>query len=376
MRGSARIPKLLQAVVWGTVCSWAMSWGCGTAGLARVHAADGVAGPAGPAIVSLVLEPPLIQFSGLQRQQQLQVSAKTGSGALIDVTHDCKYQLSDSTVATLDGSLLTGAHRGRTELTVTYRGLSVHRRVRVDQMQSFPRIDFESDIAPLFSKLGCNSGGCHGKALGRKGFKLSVFGSEPEVDYRSLVDESRGRRLFPGAPGRSLLVRKAVGEIAHGGGRRTDRGSQDYALLTEWIRQGMTRRAPESGTLTAIRVSPSERILAPESVQQILVTAVYSDGTRRDVTPAASYSSNLQEVANVDRTGRIQVGAISGEAAITVNYMGRVSAVRVLIPSLRASQPGTPPALTNEIDRLVWAKLAKMRLRASDTCDDATYLRR
>lgn len=367
------LPNLSRSLAGGTLCCWAIGLVVLLEGPTCAVAAEEAVPDA---IVSLSLAPPSIEFSGLQRRQQLLVTAKTAAGAWVDVTHDCRYGVSDARIARLDGPVLIAAQRGHTQVTVNYGGLTVRGTVRVGQVRTFPRIDFETHVAPLFSKLGCNSGGCHGKALGRKGFKLSVFGSEPEVDYRSLVSESRGRRLFPGAPGQSLFIRKAVGEVAHGGGQRTHRGSLDCELLTEWIRQGMARRAPHSASLTAIRVQPPERILSPQSDQQILVTAVYADGSHRDVTHAASYSSNLAEIAVVDDGGRIRVSDVSGEAAITVNYMGHVSAVRVLIPRARGSDSSGPPALTSEIDRLVWVKLDKMRLRASPPCDDATYLRR
>lgn len=365
--------SLPRFLVGSTQCCRALSLVVVLACPAGVWAADGAVPEA---IVSLSLAPRSIEFSGLQRRQQLLVTAKTASGDVVDVTHDCRYGISDPLIAGLDGSVLVAAQRGSAQVTARYAGHTVRGTVRVGQVRTFPRIDFETHVAPLFSKLGCNSGGCHGKALGRKGFKLSVFGSEPDVDYRSLVSESRGRRLFPGAPGQSLLIRKAVGEVAHGGGQRTHRGSLDCELLTEWIRQGMTRRAPFSASLTAIRVEPSERILSPQSEQQILVTAEYADGSHRDVTHAAGYSSNLAEIAEVDESGRIRVGEVSGEAAITVNYMGYVSAVRVLIPRSRGADTISPPALNSEIDRLVWEKLDKMGLRASPVCDDATYLRR
>src|SRR5438874_8569785 len=85
-------------------------------------------------------------------------------------------------------------------------------------------VAFTTDIRPLLTKLGCNSGGCHGKASGQNGFKISLLGFEPEVDYNALVKEARGRRLFPAAPDFSLLLLKASGQIAHGGGKRMEIG--------------------------------------------------------------------------------------------------------------------------------------------------------
>src|SRR5919204_537249 len=86
-------------------------------------------------------------------------------------------------------------------------------------------INFGNQIVPIFTKLGCNGGGCHGKASGQNGFKLSLLGFEPEVDFDALVKEARGRRLFPAAPDQSLLLLKATGTVAHGGGKRMEMDS-------------------------------------------------------------------------------------------------------------------------------------------------------
>src|SRR5437763_4299108 len=83
---------------------------------------------------------------------------------------------------------------------------------------------FENDIEPILSKHNCNSSGCHGKAEGQNGFKLSVFGYDPAADHAALVKESRGRRIIAGAPEGSLLLLKASGRTAHGGGIRTPVG--------------------------------------------------------------------------------------------------------------------------------------------------------
>src|SRR5258706_3819277 len=92
-------------------------------------------------------------------------------------------------------------------------------------------LNFTNDIVPIFTKAGCNSGGCHGKASGQNGFKLSLLGFEPGEDYEHLVMEARGRRVFPAAPENSLLLLKGVAATPHGGGKRLDPKSEDYKLL-------------------------------------------------------------------------------------------------------------------------------------------------
>src|SRR5262245_58226690 len=99
-------------------------------------------------------------------------------------------------------------------------------------------VSFRHEIVPIFSKYGCNGGGCHGKAEGQNGFKLSLLGFEPQEDYAHLVTESRGRRLMSSAPEFSLLLRKASGELPHGGGARIERDSADYKTIVRWLEQG------------------------------------------------------------------------------------------------------------------------------------------
>src|SRR4029077_4197212 len=96
---------------------------------------------------------------------------------------------------------------------------------------------FENDIEPLLSRYGCNSSGCHGKASGQNGFKLSVFGFDSAADFDALVKEGRSRRLFAANPESSLLLKKAAGLVPHGGGQRLKAGSADYQVFESWIRQ-------------------------------------------------------------------------------------------------------------------------------------------
>src|SRR5262245_30311416 len=104
-------------------------------------------------------------------------------------------------------------------------------------LQSAP-LDFTNDIVPVLSKQGCNSGACHGKAIGQNGFKLSLFGFDPAFDYAALVHEGRGRRISAAAPDDSLMLLKAAGGMAHGGGVRFTTDSEPYKLIKQWIEQG------------------------------------------------------------------------------------------------------------------------------------------
>ena len=73
-----------------------------------------------------------------------------------------------------------------------------------------PSSDFDADVMPVFTKAGCNVGSCHGAAIGRGGFKLSLYGSDAAADYRVIVHELEGRRINLASPQQSLLLLKWI----------------------------------------------------------------------------------------------------------------------------------------------------------------------
>jgi hypothetical protein len=235
-------------------------------------------------------------------------------------------------------------------------------------------VHFQNQIVPIFTKLGCNGGGCHGKAAGQNGFRLSLLGFNPEDDYEFLVKESRGRRLFPAAPEKSLLLSKPTGRLPHGGGKRLEPDSPEYRLIHRWIQQGMPRGDADDPTVTRISCLPAGRILAPRSQQQITVIATYSDGRQEDVTRMALFEPNESELAESSPTGLVSIQQLSGEVAVMARYQGHVATFRATIP-LRFEAPHLPDP-RNLVDEAVFAKLKMLGIPPSEPCDDATFLRR
>src|SRR5436190_7376124 len=90
---------------------------------------------------------------------------------------------------------------------------------------------FRNDVLPILSKAGCNTGGCHGALAGKGGFKLSLFGYNPDADYLAITRESRGRRIEPTDPGASLLLLKPTTTVRHKGGKRIELNSDEYKIL-------------------------------------------------------------------------------------------------------------------------------------------------
>jgi hypothetical protein len=242
---------------------------------------------------------------------------------------------------------------------------------------SAPRgFNFENDIIPILSKFGCNSAGCHGKAEGQNGFKLSVFGFDPPADYRALVMEGRGRRVFPAAAERSLLLLKASGGVPHGGGVRIDVGSREYDTLRDWIAAGLPLGSPDDPRVVRIELSPREQTMAMSQSQQLRVTAHYSDGRAVDVTELAQYQSNNETLATVDATALVTAGDSPGQVAIMATYMGCVDVFRAIVP--RRESVVNYPALSqhNFIDTLVDRRLRQLNIVPSGAGSDAEFLRR
>ena len=253
-------------------------------------------------------------------------------------------------------------------------GLPTGRSVALgDQARPF---NFENDIVPILSKFGCNTSGCHGKAEGQNGFKLSVFGFDPAADYAALTQEGRGRRVTPVLPERSLLLAKASGGIPHGGGVRIVRSSDEYRMLHEWIATGIRFGSPDDPHVVSIAVTPHERDLEVGGTQRLQVMATYSDGRTVDVTRHAKFQSNNEGLAAVDESGLVTAGEVPGEAAIMASYLGEVDVFRALVP--RTEQIANFPVLpeNNFIDGLVYNKLRKLRVLPSGPCSDADFLRR
>ncbi len=240
-------------------------------------------------------------------------------------------------------------------------------------------IDFANDVVPILTKAGCNAGVCHAKAGGgQNGFELSLLGFEPDQDYPQIVFHGRGRRLFPSAPEKSLLVRKATGDVPHGGGTRIQVDSPEYRMLVEWIRQGTPEFASSisdsRARLQQVVTMPDSQLLQPEQSIQLSVIAKYSDGSQRDVTSLALFESNNPALATVNELGLVTSGTLPGTAAIMVRYQGHVAVFRPAVP-LGPALTEIPPS-QNLVDQHVFTNLQRLGIPPSEQCDDATFLRR
>src|SRR6266542_727298 len=270
--------------------------------------------PADVKVLDLI--PAKVQLRGLDDAQQLVLTATLNDGRLQDLTHDARYEADPKVVRVSSTGRVVPVGNGTTEIVARYGDKTIKVPVTCSSCDENLPINFGNQIVPIFTKLGCNGGGCHGKASGQNGFKLSLLGFEPQVDYTALVKEARGRRLFPAAPDRSLLLLKAAGGVAHGGGKRMEVGSDEYRLIRRWIAAGTPFGKKTDPTVERISVTPEHRIMTRQNKQQFAVQAHYTDGSVEDITRRAQYESNDTEIAAVDPSGLVHTLNMSGEAAI------------------------------------------------------------
>jgi hypothetical protein len=236
---------------------------------------------------------------------------------------------------------------------------------------------FRNHIVPVLTKIGCNSGACHGALAGKGGLKLSLRGYAPADDHFVLTRQANGRRIDPVEPANSLMLRKPTLAVPHGGGLKLPVESPEYSRLAEWIAAGGPGPKQDDVRITRLEVFPPAAILKPKDSLQMIVRAWYSDGHGEDVTRLARFASTEDQVAGVDDDGLVKVGG-HGEAAITVLYSNLVAVAQIASPlpnqvdaTIFAKSPRK-----SYIDDLVLKKLQSLNIPPSAECSDNEFIRR
>jgi hypothetical protein len=321
--------------------------------------------------------PSAIELNTARDRQSLVVQATFADGITRDVTSEASMRPADPKLLRRQGAVFYPAADGSTTLTVGYGGKSVAVPVTVTQAAGQPPISFRLDVMPVFMRSGCNTGSCHGAARGKDGFRISLFGFDPDGDHYRLTREMVGRRINRAVPADSTMLEKATGSVPHTGGKRFEPTSELYRTLHEWIAAGaLNDDAAKVPTVVGVDLYPRQAVLDGKgSTQQLTVRARYSDGTDRDVTRLAVFLTNNDVAAPVSPDGLVTAGD-RGEAFVMARYETHtVGSQFVILPrGLTFTFPAEPE--TNYIDKLVNAKLRKLRIAPSGQCDDETFLRR
>jgi len=326
-----------------------------------------------PAVESLTVHPARLTLSGKRDSRRLIVSGAAADGREFDLSAFVQLRAGSDLVTIDSDGFVVPRKVGSTTVTVTVGKVSVDVPVEVKDVTDHP-VSFVREVIPIISRVGCNAGTCHGAQKGKAGFKLSLRGYDPLFDYRALVDDLSGRRFNRSQPEQSLMLLKPTQGVPHEGGFLFDEESRIYGLFKQWIAEGC--RFDTAKRVVRIEVFPKKPLLeTTDSQQQMIVIAHFPDGTSRDVTRDAVFETSDFEVATVSETGRIDA-VRRGEAAALVRYEGLYAAAPVAIIGDREGYAWQESPEHNYIDKLVNAKLRRMKILPSGTCSEAEFLRR
>jgi hypothetical protein len=308
---------------------------------------------------------------------QVVVMATFKDATTQDVTAFSGLKVADSKLVSLEGDVIRPlGDAGETELTASVGGKSAKARVELVNGHKDREISFRLDVMPVFMRGTCNSGGCHGAARGKDGFRLSLFGMDPAGDFLRLTREMPGRRINLAIPQESTVVEKATGAVPHSGNQCFDDKSQYYATLVGWITAGAPDDKPDCAKVTGIEVFPKQVVLeGADARQQMTVRATYSDGTDRDVTSLALFMSNNDPVASIGKDGRITSGE-RGAAFMLARFDVYSTTAQVLVIPDKLQYERPKLVENNYIDTLVNENLHKLRIVPSGICSDEEYIRR
>jgi hypothetical protein len=325
----------------------------------------------------LVAYPSEVVIADARGRQQLAVAGNEPQNTSRDWTRHARFTSSNPQVAAVRAGVVYPIADGETEVIVEVGNQRKMIPVRVSNREAARKIEFESEVLVALCKQGCNSGACHGSPSGKGGFRLSLRAFDMQLDQLTLVREDFGRRTNPLDPEQSLLLLKPLMKVAHGGGKQLHKEDIAYDILRDWIASGAETDPDGTARVTKLDVYPNQKqILAvDDGGQQIVVTAHFSDGSKRDVTHLVAYETSDTGVATVDVNGFVTPHA-RGEVAILVRMLEYIEAVPLMFVETIENFEWKSPPPTNYVDTLVNAKLQQLQYLLAETCTDDEFLRR
>lgn len=336
-----------------------------------------VAPPAPAGEHALAILPAEFTLSGREARQQLVVEQVRLGQHVGQVTEGVTFRSSDQKVVRIEKGIAIPVGNGEAKISTSHGPQAATAKVKVTGQDVAHEWNFRNHVQSVLSKAGCNSGACHGAAAGKNGFKLSLRGYDPRHDFLSITRQSRGRRIVPSDPGRSLVLMKPSGAVPHKGGLRFNPGSLEYRVIAEWLAAGHPGPSEGDPELKRLEILPANSVLQNGASQQLLVLAHFSDGHAEDVTRWAKYRATNLSVADVDEHGRVEVTGY-GEGAIVAWYLSSNVVASITVP-----YENDAPAVriaeaqrNNFIDDIVLAKLESLSIPPSSLCSDAEFIRR
>lgn len=324
---------------------------------------------------SIAVYPPRVSLRTSADYQNIVAVATRDDGITLDITDQVQWTLDDASIVSLDEFRLSPSKDGATYLRAVWNGLQAQTPVEVQSASAERPVSFHLDVMPVLTRTGCNTGSCHGSARGKDGFMLSLFGYDPQGDHYRITREIGFRRINLARPEQSLIYTKATGAVPHTGGKKMEPDSSYAKVLLTWLSDGAKVDASSPPVCTSVELFPPQIVLEGEGTQQrLVVVAHYGDGSTRDVSSLAYFSTNNEQCALVDHSGLITAGD-RGEAFVMARFDTHSVGSQVLtLPS--DLQYETPPVSGNYIDELVARKLQQLRILPSQLCTDEEFLRR
>lgn len=232
--------------------------------------------------------------------------------------------------------------------------------------------DFQRHVVPLLGRLGCNGRACHGSFQGQGGFRLSMFGYDFGMDLENLRE-----RIDLEQPESSLILNKPTSPDEHEGGLRLPPGQWQQDLLRRWITNGAQGLPEQPAAFVRLEVTPAELVFQkPGEVVQLRAVAVWSDGTREDVTCLTRFETHDDGVAEVSADGLVKATG-QGDTDVVSFYDNGIFSTQVILPvSEQVGERYPPVATPTKIDELVVAKLRKLGIVPAELCSDEAFLRR
>ena len=334
--------------------------------------------PVAPVAVgeTLAVYPTSVHLTTCRDRQSVIVQATSADGVTRDVTGQAMFVVEHPDRVAVEGGMLRPLADGDTTLKVAVGEKSLTIPVHVERSGEDPPLSFRLDIMPVFMRAGCNTGSCHGAARGKDGFRLSLFGFDPDGDHHRLTREFSGRRLNLAIAEESLLMEKSINAVPHSGGGKIKKGDEYYTTLVRWLEAGAANDPGPVPAVIKVEIDPPTAVLDGEgATQKFIVRAKYADGTDRDVTNLAVFSSNNDNSAVIVQDGTM-TAKNRGEAFIMARYdTHTVGSHVIVLPKGLVFQWSNPPA-NNYVDQLVNAKLLKLRINPSELCSDDEFIRR
>ena len=321
--------------------------------------------------------PAEVRLAGVREQAQLIVTGHYTDGSIQDLTRVATISTGNADVVTVSGTVAHPVANGEATLNIDVDGKATAAKVIVENQDKPQPVSFLYDTLAALSKNSCNAGACHGSPSGKGGFRLSLRAFDPKLDELTLIREDFGRRTNSLDPENSLLLLKPLMKVAHGGGRQIRADDPAYNVIRDWIAEGCKMDAADTARPVKIDVYPkSGRVLKKPAVeQQLSVWAHYSDGSVRDVTKLAVYSSSDVEVADVSRNGLVE-GLKRGEVAVVVRYLEFIESSFITFIEDVENFVWSDPQVNNYIDDAVDQKLKQLKYLPSDLCTDEEFIRR